>query len=155
MAGAKFYTWMLFLSTTPFSNLLQHTQVTLALLFDVLRPKCKYCSNIYNHNVWKIISPIFFGKTMCNHNTQNNYLVQQVYTRCWKGSMHVSHYLKHRKDYEAEVLAFLERIGLTEPTRHRATSLWEFDSYLAPYLHRITNNTPVSSTKKWGIPRCG
>ncbi|KAK3895381.1 hypothetical protein Pcinc_000909 [Petrolisthes cinctipes] len=46
-----------------------------------------------------------------------------VYTRCWKGSLHVSHYLKHRKNYEAEVLAFLERIGLTEPTRHLATSL--------------------------------
>lgn len=46
-----------------------------------------------------------------------------VYTRCWKGSMHVSHYLKHRKDYEAEVTAFLERIGMIEPTRHRATIL--------------------------------
>lgn len=48
----------------------------------------------------------------------------QVYTRCWKDSVHVSHYLKHRKEYEAEVVAFMERVGMIEPSRQRATSLW-------------------------------
>ncbi|XP_050687710.1 uncharacterized protein LOC126981073 isoform X1 [Eriocheir sinensis] len=46
-----------------------------------------------------------------------------VYTRCWKDSVHVSHYLKHRKEYEAEVVAFMERVGMIEPSRQRATSL--------------------------------
>lgn len=46
-----------------------------------------------------------------------------VYTRCWKDSPHVSHYLRYRKEYEAEVLAFMERVGMIESSRQRATSI--------------------------------
>lgn len=46
-----------------------------------------------------------------------------VYVKCWKDSTHVSHYLKHRKEYEGEVVAFLEHIGIVEPTRQRASSV--------------------------------
>ncbi|XP_045601040.1 uncharacterized protein [Procambarus clarkii] len=45
-----------------------------------------------------------------------------VYVKCWKDSTHVSHYLKHRREYEDEVVAFLERVGVIEPTRQRASS---------------------------------
>lgn len=46
-----------------------------------------------------------------------------VYVKCWQDSTHVSHYLRHRKEYEAEVVAFMERIGMIEPSRQRATSV--------------------------------
>ncbi|XP_063863418.1 uncharacterized protein LOC135102315 [Scylla paramamosain] len=47
-----------------------------------------------------------------------------VYTRLWKGSPHVSHYLRYRKEYEAEVMAFMERVGFIESaTRQRASSV--------------------------------
>ncbi|XP_045600988.2 transmembrane protein 53-B isoform X2 [Procambarus clarkii] len=45
-----------------------------------------------------------------------------VYIKCWKDSTHVSHYMKYRTEYEEEVAAFLERIGIIEPTRQRASS---------------------------------
>ncbi|KAK7071077.1 hypothetical protein SK128_024599 [Halocaridina rubra] len=46
-----------------------------------------------------------------------------VYTKCFKGSPHVSHYMVHRKEYEDVITAFLERIGMLEPAAQRATSV--------------------------------
>lgn len=46
-----------------------------------------------------------------------------VYTKCFKGSKHVSHYMMHRKEYEEEVMAFVERIGILEPAIQRASSI--------------------------------
>ncbi|KAG7171298.1 hypothetical protein Hamer_G013756 [Homarus americanus] len=46
-----------------------------------------------------------------------------VYTKCWTDSVHVSHYLKHRQEYEEEVAAFLESLGMIELSRRRATSV--------------------------------
>ncbi|XP_068226514.1 uncharacterized protein [Palaemon carinicauda] len=46
-----------------------------------------------------------------------------VYTKCFEGSPHVSHYMMHRKAYEETVLAFMEKVGMVEPAVQEASSV--------------------------------
>ncbi|XP_064084165.1 uncharacterized protein LOC135199967 [Macrobrachium nipponense] len=46
-----------------------------------------------------------------------------VYTKCFNGSPHVSHYMMHRKEYEETILAFMEKVGMVEPAVQEASSV--------------------------------
>ncbi|MCL4115743.1 UNVERIFIED_CONTAM: hypothetical protein GTU68_044616 [Idotea baltica] len=43
-----------------------------------------------------------------------------AFTKCFESSPHVAHFTKHKKEYEEEVTAFLERVDMLEPVKGRA-----------------------------------
>ncbi|RXG70363.1 hypothetical protein Avbf_01000 [Armadillidium vulgare] len=43
-----------------------------------------------------------------------------VYTKCFADSPHVSHYLKYKREYEDELTAFLEKVGMLSSAKDRA-----------------------------------
>lgn len=47
----------------------------------------------------------------------------QVYTGHWQKSPHVTHFQRHPVEYQELMVAFLERVGMIEPARQRATSI--------------------------------
>ena len=46
--------------------------------------------------------------------------ISQVYVKCFEKSDHVCHFVKYKKEYVEEVMAFLEILGLVEGGRKRA-----------------------------------
>ncbi|RXG70362.1 Transmembrane protein 53-A [Armadillidium vulgare] len=44
----------------------------------------------------------------------------EVFTKCFEKSSHVAHFRLHKSEYEEEVIAFLEKIGILHATRKRA-----------------------------------
>ncbi|XP_042862634.1 transmembrane protein 53-B-like [Penaeus japonicus] len=47
----------------------------------------------------------------------------KVFTGHWQKSPHVTHFQRHPVEYQELMVAFLERVGMIEPTRQRATSI--------------------------------
>ncbi|KAB7503882.1 hypothetical protein Anas_05916 [Armadillidium nasatum] len=51
---------------------------------------------------------------------RNVYQFLMVYTKCFADSPHVSHYLKYKREYEDELTAFLEKVGMLSSSKDRA-----------------------------------